>query len=253
MLWRISTTFPGANFHRERLGMDTSSDPLFVGSVRDSEIERVLTRPTPDFAAIANAENSDFILYTTNLDRQLTYMSKSSWNVCRLNFENWRKRSFAPMFTDDPANQFYKNFDDRTLVPNQIQLLDCEIFTDEGDRVRLEVRRTLILYQDEPIGVIGITRRIRKDPPQLLETRSVHWKFDFLLVELLSSGERYVVESVVQGELNKNIAKRCNVTERTIESRRARAMSKLGVKSLPDLVRYWVEYSSHRERERLAN
>jgi DNA-binding CsgD family transcriptional regulator len=231
--------------------MHASSDMLFVSSARDSEIERVLCVPSPEFAAIANADNSDVILYTTNLDRQLMYMSKSSWNVCRLNFENWKKRSFVPMFTENPINDFYKSFDDRTLVPNQIQILQCEIFSDEGNPVQLEVRRTLVMYKDEPVGVIGLTRRIRKDPPQLLDTRGVHWRFDFSLVESLTSSERYVVESVVQGELNKNIAKRCNVTERTIESRRARAMSKLGVKSLPDLVRYWVDYSAYRERERL--
>lgn len=233
--------------------MAASSDSFVVGSTRSVEIERMLTHPAPDFAAIANAENSDVILYTTTLDRELTFMSKSSWNVCRLNFENWRKRSFVPMFTDDPSNEFYKNFDDRTLAPNQIQILECEIFTDEGNRVRLEVRRTLILFQEEPVGVIGISRRIRKDPPQLLDSRIVHWRFDFSLVESLTASERYVVESVVQGELNKNIAKRCNVTERTIESRRARAMTKLGIKSLPDLVRYWIEYSSYRERDRLTS
>jgi homoserine trans-succinylase len=94
--------------------MAASSDSFVVGSARFVEIERMLTRPAPDFAVIANADNSDLILYTTTLDRELTYMSKSSWNVCRLNLENLRKRSFVPMFTDDPSNEFYKNFNDKT-------------------------------------------------------------------------------------------------------------------------------------------
>jgi len=58
---------------------------------------------------------------------------------------------------------------------------------------------------------------------------------------------------VVNGDLNKNIARSCNVTERTIESRRARAMVKLGVKSLPELVRYWIEFSTDAEKHRLSN
>jgi DNA-binding CsgD family transcriptional regulator len=227
--------------------------PLFVGSSRDVEIERMLSTPSPDFASLASAENSDVIMYTTDMRRNLLYMSKSSWNVCRLDFEKWKKRSFEPMLTDHSSNDFYRSFDDNSLVPNQNQLLDCEIYSDEGERVPLEVRRTLLLYQGEPIGVIGLTRRIRRDMPHVFNLAGSHMHFDFKLASLLTDNERYVVQSVVNGDLNKNIARSCNVTERTIESRRARAMVKLGVKSLPELVRYWIEFSTDAEKHRLSN
>jgi len=112
----------------------------------------------------------------------------------------------------------------------------------------LEIRRTLLLYEDEPIGIIGLSRRVRIDATHEMLSQRIPIGFDFALAYKLTDNERYVVQAVVNGELNKNIAKRCNVTERTIESRRSRAMTKLGVKSLPELVRYWLAYSAHRER-----
>ncbi|WOC16658.1 response regulator transcription factor [Pseudochrobactrum sp. MP213Fo] len=53
----------------------------------------------------------------------------------------------------------------------------------------------------------------------------------------LSDGEREVVTHVVAGLLNKQIAAELNVSEITVKVRRAQAMRKMQVGSLPELVR----------------
>lgn len=53
----------------------------------------------------------------------------------------------------------------------------------------------------------------------------------------LSDGERDVVNHVVAGLLNKQIAAELNVSEITVKVRRAQAMRKMGASSLPELVR----------------
>ena len=56
-------------------------------------------------------------------------------------------------------------------------------------------------------------------------------------LDALSPREREVMELVVAGHLNKQIAMMLGVSERTVEVHRSRVMSKMRAESLPDLVR----------------
>jgi FixJ family two-component response regulator len=56
----------------------------------------------------------------------------------------------------------------------------------------------------------------------------------------LTARERQVLEGVVRGRLNKQIAAELGIVEKTIKVHRARVMTKLGVRSLADLVRLAV-------------
>ena len=49
--------------------------------------------------------------------------------------------------------------------------------------------------------------------------------------------EREVMDLVIQGRPNKIIADDLGISQRTVESHRAAVMKRVGVKSLPDLVR----------------
>lgn len=53
----------------------------------------------------------------------------------------------------------------------------------------------------------------------------------------LTPRERQVLDRVVLSEINKRVAKRLGISEKTVEVHRARVMSKLGAKSLADLIR----------------
>jgi FixJ family two-component response regulator len=59
----------------------------------------------------------------------------------------------------------------------------------------------------------------------------------------LTARERQVLDHVVAGRLNKQIAAELGVVEDTIKMHRSRAMRKLGVRSLPDLVRFMLRAS----------
>jgi DNA-binding NarL/FixJ family response regulator len=53
----------------------------------------------------------------------------------------------------------------------------------------------------------------------------------------LTSRERQVLELVVQGHSNKEIAKFLGIGQRTVETHRAGVMKKIGARSLPELIR----------------
>jgi FixJ family two-component response regulator len=53
----------------------------------------------------------------------------------------------------------------------------------------------------------------------------------------LTSRERQVLELVVKGHSNKEIAKFLGIGQRTVETHRAGVMKKIGARSLPELIR----------------
>ena len=57
------------------------------------------------------------------------------------------------------------------------------------------------------------------------------------LIDKLTPREKEVMELVVQGHLNKNIAALISTTEKTVKAHRGRVMHKIGVRSVAELVR----------------
>ena len=57
------------------------------------------------------------------------------------------------------------------------------------------------------------------------------------LIDKLTPREKEVMELVVQGHLNKNIAALIGTTEKTVKVHRGRVMKKMGVRSVAELVR----------------
>ncbi|MCM2369759.1 LuxR C-terminal-related transcriptional regulator [Rhodopirellula sp. ICT_H3.1] len=61
---------------------------------------------------------------------------------------------------------------------------------------------------------------------------------------MLSTRERDVFKHVVSGQMNKVIAKRLEISEKTVERHRSNVMKKLGVKSVAELVRIAMDAES---------
>lgn len=59
---------------------------------------------------------------------------------------------------------------------------------------------------------------------------------------ILSPREREVIRRVAEGETSAAIAGQLNLSAKTVETYRSRAMAKLGAKSLPDLVRLAIKH-----------
>lgn len=77
-----------------------------------------------------------------------------------------------------------------------------------------------------------------------LKTRSVSEHVDDLRsrFDSLTPDEVSVLTRIVQGTLNKVIAKELSISLRTVESRRQKVLAKLGVATVPELVRAYVEF-----------
>jgi RNA polymerase sigma factor (sigma-70 family) len=81
------------------------------------------------------------------------------------------------------------------------------------------------------------TRRRREAEIAVLQERS----------ESLTSREREVVDMVVRGMLNKQIADKIGITENTVKVHRSRAMEKMQAKSLAELVKMMDRLQSSSE------
>jgi FixJ family two-component response regulator len=90
------------------------------------------------------------------------------------------------------------------------------------------------LDQDDLLAAID--RAIEKDR-SLRKLRS-HQKIAGRRFALLTSREHDVFEQVVQGRLNKQIAFKLGISEKTVKVHRARVMEKLRVGSVAELVRF---------------
>jgi DNA-binding NarL/FixJ family response regulator len=115
--------------------------------------------------------------------------------------------------------------------------------SERGHRIPLEVRRKSVLQDGEVIGVIGVTRRIAAEERscQILRRLLKASEDPNAMVarwETLTSSEKDVVQLVVDGAMNKMIARKLNIAERTVEARRSKIMKKLDLNSVPDLVRF---------------
>lgn len=72
--------------------------------------------------------------------------------------------------------------------------------------------------------------RLRRAEQRLAETLRDRW-------QALTPGEQIVMQLVVQGQLNKQIAGELGVSEITVKVRRGQVMRKMNAKSITDLVR----------------
>lgn len=85
----------------------------------------------------------------------------------------------------------------------------------------------------------AITEALRVDAERRDSQNATH---DLLArFRTLTEDEAKVMVRIIQGTLNKNIAKELSLSLRTVETRRHNVLDKVGVSSVPELVRLYVE------------
>ena len=218
--------------------------PFSSNSGQDNETQALLAGPGNWLPQLGSGDGAEFFFYTHDLQRVLRYLSESAWAVCKVRAEDWLNKSLHPIFTDHQWNQTLVR-PDSELEPGRVHRLKVEVLDFAGNRVKLEVWRRLILQNEIPIGVVGMARQF---PPSRLSqfspSESLLGKANPTEIRrrmaTLTSREFQVIELVVQGELNKSIAKKLDIAMRTVEARRSKAMAKLEAQRLTDLIRYWI-------------
>ncbi len=94
-------------------------------------------------------------------------------------------------------------------------------------------------FIEKPFNNELLLDRIQKAVAESVEADGVRVQHDEITsrIKLLTPRERQVMDLVVAGETNKGVARRLDISEKTVEIHRARTMEKMRAKSLADLVK----------------
>ncbi|MGC2855775.1 response regulator transcription factor [Novispirillum sp. DQ9] len=91
---------------------------------------------------------------------------------------------------------------------------------------------------DDGVFLRRIEEALRRDARQR-EERAAAGRASTLL-DQLSARERDVAALMIEGCANKIIAARLGISVRTVETHRARLLEKLGIRTVPELMRLWL-------------
>jgi two-component system response regulator FixJ len=94
-------------------------------------------------------------------------------------------------------------------------------------------------FVEKPFDNELLLDRIQKAVAKSVRARGERIKRDEIAqrAQLLTPRERQVLDLVIAGETNKGVARRLDISERTVEIHRANVMHKMHAKSLADLVK----------------
>lgn len=99
-------------------------------------------------------------------------------------------------------------------------------------------------FVEKPFNRQTLLEKIQRAVRQDVERHREHADREAIRARFLSltDKEREVLEAILEGEPNKAVAARLNVSTRAVEMRRASLMKKLGVRSSMELVRLEIEH-----------
>jgi PAS domain S-box-containing protein len=193
-------------------------------------------------------------LFSHDLSGMIQFVSQSAMEVLGYPRESLIGTDFESFLTEHPWNTYMLNVAGKTIAAGEIQVVNCEFLGGDGKRIPLEICRYMVVFGERPVGFVCLARQI-PSASDLLKTAS-HFANpsdvgQSLLSrwESLSNGELEVIELIVQGQKNKTIAKSLQVTERAIEAQRSKAMRKLAVRSVSDLVKLKLLVEQHRKNQ----
>ena len=199
-----------------------------------SEIYRQRMQPGLFFPILADSIQDEMAFFSHDMAENAVFVSNSAEQVFNHSLAHWQSRAFWEVLSGAPINAPVRSW--RETVDSKANGRICEIVDREGNRLKLKCWLVNILDQGVPVGVAGVARRMFGSD-NTMEDNTELWN----RAQALTGVERDVVEMVVNGMMNKEMADILNVAVRTIESRRSRAMIKLQVKSLSELVQTWVK------------
>lgn len=202
-------------------------------------VERLLTQHGFALPLLASGEGAEFVFFTHDTENKIRSLSDSSVTVCQIAPKNWLNQTFQSRLTAHPWNtRFHER--SSSLSANRVYRSSCELLNDYGVPVRVDVWRRTILLDDVVIGVVGAAKRhtengVEQSAANDLDPVNIRER-----IASMTKGERDVIDLVILGDLNKTIAAKLKIAMRTVEARRSKAMAKMGVTRLAELVRLWI-------------
>lgn len=204
----------------------------------------ILLDPSVFFRALSIDFFDDLVFLTYDQNWRIVYLSDSAEENLNIRRDWWVGQHVEEVLSSNPRNHGFRTFDYSPSSEPHLQegaRGECEIVDRFGKRVLLKYWRVPLFRENDVIGA-AVVFRVIEDLKPLTKGIALDIPIEELRerVASLSDVERQVVELVTAGLLNKSIAAKLNVAVRTVETRRSRMMLKLRVKSVPELVRFWL-------------
>ena len=200
---------------------------------------RILTQPSLFVLDIVKSENAAFVVFTRDPFGRFLFVSPSVEGILDRTRNELLEFSLFEFLSDSSCNQRI-----RSLWTPQSQeennSFSIETLGNHGTLIRLDVTETAIISENRIIGFVGFIKRADHSETGHQPYFEIDDRELMQRAASLSSVERQVAELVVDGHMNKRMANLLDVAVRTIETRRARVMSKMRAKSLPQLVQMWL-------------
>ena len=188
------------------------------------------------FPILADAIQDEIAFYSHDMSGNAVYVSKSAEQVFNHSPSQWRNRPFWDFLSDAPENALIRSW--KESVESVAIGRNCEIVDQSGNRLKLKCWRVHLLVNGVPVGLAGLVRRLNESDHETNCAGDIEL---LKRAQTLTKVEKEVVELVIDGMMNKEMAVRLKVAVRTIESRRSRAMAKLRTKSISELVQAWMK------------
>jgi PAS domain S-box-containing protein len=202
-------------------------------------VPEVLSKPEYFLPILASSLREDVVFFSQDIDGRITYVNEACESVLGVPRGTLLERSFSEFLTNSPSNESFRLIDgisSTAYVPTKQRF---ELGFQEGNPIRVECWVVPVVHHGILVGTAGILRSLSDSSAVYLS--SEEQKSLLARAASLTPVERQVVELVVDGQMNKRIATQLGVALRTVESRRSRAMAKLEVNSLSQLVQLWVQ------------
>lgn len=208
----------------------------------DNQVKLALTSPQSHLVSFFESEHCDAFVFTYDTQRILTYLSGSLKLLCGFSTTERGDINFLDLLTDHPWNFTIKSENEFLLNQGDCDHSICELGQNET-RVLVALRRQTLIIGTQVAGILGVGWKLQDTKIQWAE-KMVSYALgisESTLMERwnkLTPAEVQVIEGIAQGQLNKTIAKNLQLSMRTVESRRSRILKKLGISSVPELVRF---------------
>ncbi len=208
----------------------------------DTQLRVALSSPLTLLSGFFDAKNCDAFVLTYDTKRVIRYSSGSLMSLCGIPKSRLNNISLNDILTDHPWNHTIKSENEFLLQPGECQHEVCEIGFGEV-RSQVALRRQIVVVGTEVVGILCFGWKLEEPKIQCEESIITHALgiSESTLLERwskLTQAEIQVIDGIAQGHLNKTIARNLSLSMRTIEARRSRMMKKLGISSVPELVRY---------------